>query len=283
MVLLCMSCISAIASTEERNPSSLNSTDRSADGTGNFFPKTYLFSPILADPKEPRFFLGYRYDERTTYSKNVGVVGFGETFPFYRRDWGGGGDGWQVDVVGGAVARFVLENRDMIDADYFFGIPISWRWGNWSVRTRLYHESSHLGESVFIDDAIRARKKRTYDSVDLLSAYDNRVFRLYAGVEYMLSHYLEIEPWGGHLGAEYHGQSMMGNVVRPVAGVDVKAWEEYDYEPDVSIKAGLSFGARDYRQHHLQVMLEWYDGHANAGVFFEEEIRYIAVGLYFGY
>ncbi len=262
------------------------SEDDLITGKHHFFPRTHLFQPFIADPKESRFFLSYRRVERSTGNHHIGVVGFGETFPLYRRSKGCGDDGWQVDITGGGIGRFDMEDdgKDMIDVDYLIGLPLTWRQGNWSFRTRVSHESSHLGESVLITDSAGERRKRTANSVDFISSYDDGKWRLYTGTEYVQRHSPVVTSWGLHLGTEYYGaRRLIGNKARWIAGMDIKAWEEFDFDADVSVKAGLSFGGRDARQHHLQVMLEWYDGHANSGVFFEEEIRYVAVGVYFGF
>lgn len=255
-------------------------------GRNRFFPRAHLFQPLIADPKEPRFFLSYRQDDRFVGKRTLGVIGFGETFSIYRRVGDCVTEGWQLDVSGGGVARFDMEDgdKDLISTDFLIALPFSRRWGNWSMRSRIYHESSHFGESGLVEMAAPERNKRSYNSVDFLSSYDDVSWRLYGGVEYVFLHHPEIEPWGLHAGSEYYGsRSLIGDTVRWITGVDLKVWEEFDFDVDASIKSGLSFGGKDVRQHHLQVLLEWYDGHANEGVLFEKKIRYLGVGIYFGF
>ncbi len=287
--LCCTVGLPALAANEECHPSLETAVDKGIKGPHLFFPQTHLFLPLLADPKEPRFFLGYREAKRTDGDWRIGVVGFGETFPLYRLMGGCAADGWQVDIAGGGIARFDLDDDDrdgidMIDADYLFAVPLSWRRGNWAFRTRIFHESAHLGETPRIDAAIRARRKSSIDSIDLIASYSEAKWRVYGGAEYVIHHHPEIEPWGVHLGAEYYGpRRYFGGTASWIAGIDGKAWEEYDYDTDLSIKAGLSFGGRYLWQHHLQIVLEWYDGHANSGVFYEEKLRYLGAGVYFGF
>ncbi len=282
----CMLILPVWASAEGFYPSLEAPAEENADDAHHFFPQSHTFQPLIADPREPRFFLGYRSDERFWGRRQIGVIGFGETFPIYRQKWGCATDGWQVDIAGGGVARFDVENgsNDMIDIDYLIGLPLSLNRGSWSVRTRLFHESSHFGESQLIGEALRERGVRSTNSVDLVVSYTWAKWRLYSGAEYVTSNYPEMEPLGFHLGAEYYGpRIVLGDMARWVTALDVKAWQEYDYDADVSIKAGLTFGGRDARQHYLQVMLEWYEGHANSGVYIEEKIRYSGMGVYFGF
>ena len=214
------------------------------------------------------------------------MIGFGETFPLFRRVGNCASDGWQLDIFGGGIGRFILDDsrNDLIDADYSIGLPLSWRRRNWSLRSMVYHESSHLGENALFQAGTSDRKKRSYEAIDLLASYDNNKGRLYFGGEYLIHHYPKIEHRAMHAGAEYYGRRYMkAGAAQWVSGLDVKAYEEYDFSPDLSFKTGLSFGGRNSSQNHMQVLLEWYDGHANEGVFFGEEIRYFGVGAYFGF
>lgn len=286
--VLCLGCMitfPVMASTGDCSPPQEVLGAAPNKMASRFFPRNHLFQPLLADPKEPRFFLGYRFSDQAEGKRNIGVAGFGETFPLYRHSRDCGSDGWQLDIAGGGSVRFDMEDssKSMIDADYLIGLPLSWRRGNWSLRSRIYHESSHLGESRVAQAAPESRLKRSYNSIDFISSYTDGGWRIYTGAEYVFHHHPDVEPWGVHFGTEYHGSRSMFGDSRWISGVDVKTWQEFDFDTDISIKTGLSFGGRNSRQHHLQLMLEWYDGHANAGVFFEEKIRYFAAGIYFGF
>lgn len=284
--VLCAVSMSALAEVPYCPPSLEAPLDGQDSGVIVALPRGHLFHPLIADPKESRFFLGYREYDGAGEKTHVAVIGFGETFPLFRRLGDCPGDGWQLDIFGGGVARFILDEsrNDLIDADYRIGIPLSWRHGNWSLRSRVYHESSHLGENELFQGDTAERVKRSYDVIDFLGSYDEEKWRLYFGAEYFFRHRPSIDQTGWHVGAEYYGRrNLMAGTARWVNGLDVKAYEEYDYSPDVNFKTGLSFGGRYSSQHHLQVLLEWYDGHANEGVSFDEEVRYLGVNIFFGF
>jgi hypothetical protein len=72
--------------------------------------------------------------------------------------------------------------------------------------------------------------------------------------------------------------------VRPVAAVDLKAAQEWDWKPSVSVRAGLEFertrGA-DPPSRRWSLLFESYSGPSPYGQFFRERIRYMGVGAHF--
>src|SRR2546429_7826505 len=51
-----------------------------------------VFQPLLADPKEPRFFAGYLWARSPRLASRLGTVGVGQTIRLLRgRDWQPGG------------------------------------------------------------------------------------------------------------------------------------------------------------------------------------------------
>jgi hypothetical protein len=257
------------------------------EGKVILFPRGHIFQPLLADPKESRFYMAYREYQRQTGRMGVGVIGFGENFPLMRKVGDCATDGVQVDITGGGIARFRLDDnsRDLLDADFRIAAPVSWRSGNVALRILLFHESSHLGEHSLFESIAPTRIRRSYEGLDVVASYDRETWRIYYGGGLFFNHQPPIEQSSWHVGAEYYSPRwyMLGGNARWVSGVDVKLHEEYDFEADVSIKAGLAFGGHRANQQHMQVLLEWYDGRANEGVIFEEEISYYGAVVYFGF
>ena len=109
------------------------------------FPDGDVFRPLFADPKQPQTFAALQAvrvrDSKT--SVTAGTVGFGENFGFYSRREGC--NGWQVGLLAGVFSRFDMNapSTDLINTDYIVGIPLSWRYGGWSMRVQLYRQSSH--------------------------------------------------------------------------------------------------------------------------------------------
>lgn len=159
---------------------------------------------------------------------------------------------------------------DLINADYTIGIPLTYRRGRFSARMRLYHQSSHLGDEFLIREQPE-RVNLSYEAIELLASGEIGALRLYGGGEYLYHREPEeLEPGVLHAGIEYrHPRRTLdiGSVgmAHFIAGMDVKGFEQHDWDAAVSAKAGLEFRpVRDVERkgRHWRLLLEYYDGPA---------------------
>src|SRR5215510_2433521 len=119
-----------------------------------FFPEDQIFCPLIADPKEPRSFVSFlrgrfrSLDHPSGRDTSIGSVGLGDDFGLVRRGGPSAGEGVQLDVEGAIFAQFDLgsSSNDLINADYLVGIPLAFRRSGFSMRARIFHQSSHLGD-----------------------------------------------------------------------------------------------------------------------------------------
>jgi hypothetical protein len=121
-------------------------------GEGETFPIGDVFRPLIADPKQPRFFVEMLAFKSPGKNYTMASVGFGETFGLYRFFGSREGNGLQLSVEGALFAQFNMNtaSHDLINADYTIGIPLTYRHDNDSLRFRIYHQSSHLGDEYIL-------------------------------------------------------------------------------------------------------------------------------------
>ena len=119
---------------------------------GEGFPTGDLFRPFIADPKQPQFFVSLNNFTSSDVRYTMASVGFGETFGLYRLFGSREGDGLQLSVQGALFAQFNMDSSssDLVNADYTIGLPLTYRYGDNSLRFRLYHQSSHLGDELLL-------------------------------------------------------------------------------------------------------------------------------------
>lgn len=253
-----------------------------AEWQTGLLPGGTLFRPLIADPRWPHFAASYQRYLRDRQLTDVGAVSFGETFTLYRDRVGPAW--WEVGIQAGVFAVFDLdaESKDLINADYLVGVPLSARYGDWSAFLRLFHQSSHLGDEFLL----RTRSERvnlSYESVDLKVSHEfGDVLRLYAGGGVLFDQEpTDIDPWSIQYGAElispWPGRDSRW---RPIAAVDLQHREENDWSSDFSLRAGIQLDGVLLTR-NLQILFEYFNGRSPNGQFYKDTIEYYGLGAHF--
>ena len=255
-------------------------------GETETFPTGDLFRPLIADPKQPQFFSSIRHFRSSGVTYTMAAVGFGETFGLYRFFGSREGDGLQLSLEGALFAQFNLDapSFDLINADYTIGIPVTYRHGDNSLRFRIYHQSSHLGDELLQSANPPDRVNLSYESIELIYSREWRGWRVYGGGEYLVhKEPADLKPLSGHWGLEYRASKPLVWKGRPIAGVDLKSLEEHNWSIDTSFKAGLEFGHPNPGQRRLRLMAEYYKGFDPHGQFYKNKVEYYGLGVYLGF
>ena len=255
-------------------------------------PEGDVFCPLIADPKSGYSFVSYvRGTSSSAFGTDLGSLGIADQFGIVR--WGGPkpGEGFQISLEGTVFAQFDLDSPsyDLINADYVFGLPVTMRRGNVSVRLRVYHQSSHLGDEYLLRPGVE-RQDFAFESAEALLSVDGGPLRLYAGGEYVFNRFPDDkETRVFHGGAELRQREPGVRVgplasVRMVAAGDCKVVEELDWDVATSVRAGFEIGRPTASSHvgrRWSVLGHFYDGPSPYGQFFRANVRYYGVGLHF--
>ena len=255
-------------------------------GQGETFPTGDMFQPLIADPKQPQFFVGISNFKSLNSQYTMASVGFGETFGLYRFFGSREGNGLQVSLEGAIFAQFNLDSdsSDLINADYTIGIPVTYRYNDNSLRFRIYHQSSHLGDELLLSANHPKRVNLSYESVELIYSREWREWRVYGGGEYLVhKEPSDLKPTVAHWGIEYRGSKPIVWDGRPIGGVDMKCFEENNWTIDTSVKAGLEFGHPNPGQRRLRLMAVWYNGYDPHGQFYNNKVEYYGLGVSLGF
>ena len=257
-----------------------------------FFPPDQIFCPLLADPKEVRSFATFL---RGTFPSIVdpsgegtpiASVGLGDSFGLFRQGGPDPGEGVQIDVVGSIFAQFNMgaPSNDLINADYVVGAPLTFRRNGFSLRARIYHQSSHLGDEYLLSGEDIERENLSFESVEFLISQEIGPLRAYGGVERIFRREPEFLP-----DRLFHGgvelRTGRARTVQLVGGIDFKTTELHDWSAAMSGRVGLEIGRPGPDGHPgrlVMLLLELYDGPSPYGQFFRDDISYIGVGVHFG-
>lgn len=259
------------------------------------FPDEELFGPLLADPRWPRFSAAYlRYLDDDQLG-NVGAVSFGGSFPFlrYSPEPDPPKSGWHLQfglqAAVFSVFDFDAESTDLVNTDFWAGVPVSYRWGDFSVIGRVFHQSSHLGDEFLLRNRVD-RVNLSYEAADLLVSYDlgprldkgrdferGRVLRLYGGGGVLLRRDpSDLDRLWAQAGLELKSpDAVFGNRVRPILAADFQSRQEYDWEVDVSARAGIQIEKIAKSGRQVQFLVEYFHGRSPNGQFYERTIEFI--------
>jgi len=157
--------------------------------TGIWFPQmTELFQPCIADPRNVTYILGYRAGDQVIGPK-VANIALGDDFAIYRWiDVMYGGD-LQIGIEAGIWSVFNIDphpnidgGTELVNTDFYVGLPITYARDKWSFRFRVYHISSHLGDEYMVNHPTVKRKNPSNEYIDFYTAYQiNDAIRVYVG------------------------------------------------------------------------------------------------------
>ncbi len=242
-----------------------------------------LFKPLIADPRWPHFSAAYHGYLNDKQLRSAAAVSFGETFALYRDRVGQGW--WEFGVQAGVFALFDLDapSMDLVNADYFLALPVSYRHGDFSAIARLFHQSSHLGDEFVLASRVPNRVNLSYEGLDLRASYEiGDVWRVYGGGSYLFHREpADLAPGGIQYGVEFRSPWPGPDARwRPIAAADIQNREENDWHADVSLRAGVQFDGI-LATRNLQILLEYFRGHSPNGQFYRQKVDYLGLGVHF--
>ena len=260
--------------------------EQAAEEQAEVLPRTRLFDPLLADPRWPHFSAAVQDYGGDAGVGTAGAVSLGNGFSLYQAP--GLGGTWGVGVQAAVFALFDLEaeSMDLINADYWLGIPFTWRSGPWSAMARVFHQSSHLGDEYLLRSQTnrRSRVNLSYEAVDLRVSREflDKVVRVYAGGGYIFDKEpSDLDPGFAQWGVELRGPWRFANErLRPIAAVDFQSTEETGWDVDVSTRAGVELTSTVDRDYTLQFTLEYYRGRNPNGQIYTDAAEFYGFGVH---
>jgi len=244
---------------------------------GIFLPAGDIFSPILADPKEPRMYVNYRHARfystpvasggRTKF--NAVLSGIGSDIGLWR--W------WdpqaytniQLSVFTAVFSQFNLDSKsfDLINSDFLVGFPVTFRKSELSARLRVFHQSSHLGDEFLLNNPKVDRENLSFEAIDFIGSVEDRWWRLYGGGGYAFHREPSIAPGWIHGGGEFRGPQWSRTEL--YFATDLQAYQEQAWRLTVNLAMGVVFTSRQSGR-QIRVMLVYLNGFLPFGQFFNK-------------
>ncbi len=257
-----------------------------AEAPPEVLPRQLLFAPLLADPRWPHFGASLQNWGGTDDLGTVGAVSLGDAFSLYQAP--GLGGRWGIGLQAAVFALFDLEaeSKDLVNADYWVGLPLAWRAGDWAALARIYHQSSHLGDEYLLrsTENRRTRLNLSFEAVDLKISRDfwDSTLRLYGGAGLLFDKEPDdLKPlmaqWGGELRGPW---TFADGFLRPIAALDFQSMEETGWNADLSARLGVELTSSTDDDYVVQLTLEYYRGRNPNGQFYTRETEFWGFGMH---
>jgi hypothetical protein len=265
---------------------------------GVWFPQmTELFQPIIADPRNVTYILGYRSGDHVIGVHCINIA-LGDDFGIYRwiNVWGG----WdvQIGIESGIWSVFDMNphpncpdcGTELVNTDFYFGIPLTFAKGKWSFRLRGYHISSHLGDEYMVNHPDVVRVNPSIEAVDFFTSYQAvQAVRIYfAPGCYVHSDpsykwqpmYIEYGTEVRFLNHKFYSQRMHGNLFIALFWRNL---QQLDWNFDGTYRAGYEFSKLQGVGRKLRFWIGYHHGYSLEGQFQKERTRYWEFDFNYGF
>jgi hypothetical protein len=266
---------------------------------GIWFPQTTeLFLPMVADPRQVTYSIGYRQHDRVI-GKSVIPVSLGDDFPLYRWldiFWGHGD--LQISIETGIWSVFDIDppppriqsGTELKNTDFYVGIPLTYAINAWSMRFRIYHISSHLGDEFLVNNPNFIRVNPSMEAVDFFASYQALgALRLYAGVG-AIFHWdpsFKLKPfyceYGGEFrfcGSKFIQQRLYGTFF---IAAHFRTYQFLKYDFDGTFVGGYEWSKLQGIGRKFRVFIEYHKGFSLEGQFMKDRTSYISYLLSYGF
>lgn len=266
---------------------------------GIWFPQmTELFLPLIADPRAATYSVGWRSGDKVCGNKCIGVS-LGDDFAIYRwLDLFFAGLDMQVGIEAGIWSVFNMDPNpniakgwgELVNTDFYVGIPITFAYGPWSFRLRGYHISSHLGDEYMVDHPHVKRLNPSVEAIDIFASYQaTEAIRLYVGPgAYVHSDptfkwkpfYIEYGTEARFLGSKFYCQKLYGTFFIALLWRNL---EQLDYNFDGTYRFGYEFSKLQGIGRKFRGYIGYHQGYSLEGQFSKMRTHYFEYNINYGF
>ena len=266
---------------------------------GIWFPQmTELYQPMIADPRQASYILGYRSGDQVCGNKCVAFA-LGDDFPIYRWlnvfRWQGD---LQIGIDAGIWSVFNMDpypniagGTELVNTDFYVGIPLTYAINRWSFRLRVYHISGHLGDEFLVNHPGFTRLNPSIEALDFYTSFQaTDAIRLYIGPGGYL-HSDPTFPWKPPLYLQYgtearfygqklYSQKLYGTFFIAMHWRNIQA---LDWNFDGTYRAGYEFSKLQGIGRKLRLYVGYHHGYSLEGQFAKERTHYLEFNFSYGF
>lgn len=246
-------------------------------------PDGLIYRSYLAGIKEPRFAGQWVHDINHGWmwdialGGRVGILRYGTTSVDRP-------EGWQIDIEGAGMPRLDLEqaDRDLMAADFRFGVPLTYGRGIYQTKFAYYHLSSHLGDEYMVRHSTLLRRNYSRDVI----VWGHSVFltediRLYGEAGWAFVYDGGSEPWEFQFGAEYSPAKLTGHRGAPFVAINGHLRQEFDFGGNLVVQTGWQW--RGYSGHLFRIGMHYFQGMSDQWEFYDQYEDKLGFGIWYDF
>jgi len=253
-----------------------------------------LFRPLIADPRQIMFSVGWRFNDQA-FTKNNIDVSYCDSFAVYRWfDVGPFHGDLQLDLEGCLWALFdpMTFSAPLMNADYYVGFPLTYAFGPWSFRLRGYHISSHIGDEFLLNHPGFDRRNPSAEFLDFFASYElTDDIRVYGGVGYVLAEddSFKRKRFYAAAGTELRLYELGFFSCRnrlygtPFFAMHIRWSPDFHNHIDSTFVLGYEWGKLSGLQRRLRLFIEYHDGYSAEGQFCRIPTNYFSIRMSYGF
>jgi len=191
--------------------------------------------------------------------------------------------GWQLDIEGAGFPRLDFEhNRDLVAADFRFGVPLTYGRGRYQAKFAFYHLSSHLGDEFMLRNPTVSRVNYSRDVLVWgNSFYFTDDLRLYA--EAAWAYYSDdSDPWEFQFGIDYSPARPNGFVGAPFFAINTHLRQEIDFGGNMVVQTGWQWRGGN-AGHLVRMGMQYFTGMSEQYEFFDVYEEKLGLALWYDY
>ncbi len=255
--------------------------EKSAD----WLPLVHYFDPLILDPVECQSYGSlYAYWEESTLQDIIySPLALGFQLPVV--NWDKGDYGFELGFMATIFFQFefvqpsTLFMVNLINTDFKVGIPFIFWKKRFSLRTALYHVSSHFSEEYIFRNGLTSfgENKNTYDAVDIHASWQFDMMRYYGGLGMAFNSPYDRGVWKFQGGLLFRHPVRTGSKFNYIAGLDLQVQQETDWGLNAQLGAGIEIAYRSSRT--FQVMLQYFNGYMPYSQYTQLKVQYLGATL----
>lgn len=250
-----------------------------------WLPIEHYFAPIFLDPTECQSSgaLYAYWEDRELQQKIYSPLALGFQLPVIH--WDKGDHGFEIGFMTAVFFQFEFVEPtseflvNLINTDFKVGIPFIFWKKKFSLRTSIYHVSSHFSEEyIFRNGLIKfGENKNTYDALAVQASWQLNKVRVYGGIDAAFNSPYDRGVWTFQAGTLFRSPVKEGSNFNYIAGVDFKVLQETDFNLNMSLGAGFEYAARKSRT--FQIMLHYFVGSLPYSQYTNQQVQYLGATL----